>query len=408
MSSILVDTLNYRWRKKNGLYYFGADWSFNVSSFDKIERKFYLSQFLNSLLLFDKIYIQIQHLEEFIALFGIGNTHKLFLSESIIVIDDGGTTTGFLPNGEMNLLMNFDSTSALKFDKIQERLLELYKGHFECQFVKPLILKAENLKIEINGGELGNISEQEIFSDFKNQNIMDFLKFQNPYDNTIVKDEDIFPLMRLNYANRSLIYQNSLNIENLSTEASIQPLINMKIGASLNPNHTEPIELFRDIITQKQIPDLTELFLNNIISIDDILSFRSNVSGKKFREWLDDANYNKSEVYKQIMSSKKDITDKMMTKLVRWIYPKLIGMANPSLGLIVSAVDSFILGKMLKGWHPNFFLDDVLSKKLNEMLKENQETIKRKKIQSNFGRDISRNDKCPCGSMKKYKNCCGR
>ena len=37
----------------------------------------------------------------------------------------------------------------------------------------------------------------------------------------------------------------------------------------------------------------------------------------------------------------------------------------------------------------------------------NEEQIKAKEIQQEYGKTIGRNDPCPCGSGKKYKKCCG-
>ena len=91
------------------------------------------------------------------------------------------------------------------------------------------MFKVEVSKTTINGGWFSNISEQEIRNDLNNKNITNYLNFQNHYENTIVKNEDIIPLMRLNYANKSLIYQSELNIKNLSTESTIQNLLNIRI-----------------------------------------------------------------------------------------------------------------------------------------------------------------------------------
>ncbi len=405
-NSILLDSLNYRWKKRNGIYYFGADWDQPFSAFNTAERKQYLRPFMTSLILFDEIYITTQHLEEFIALFGIKDAHFLFTNNCIRIIDDGGTSVGFLPNGDNNLLMNFSESSFLKIDAIEKRLLEQYKGHSERLLLKPLVFKAEAFKTEIDGAWFSHLAQEEIYSDFRNKNITEFLRFQNTYDNTIVKNEDIVPLMRLNYANKSLIYQSELNIKNLSTESSIQNLVNIKVNPILNQKKSEPLELFSKIIKDKQIPDLTDLYTQNLITIEEIISLKNNISGKKFRDWFESSDYDKAKIYRELLSRPKGITDLILTKFVRWSIPTLTGIINPILGAVASSVDSFIVDKILKGWHPNFFLDDILSAKINSVLKEQEQLNQTKLAENKFGRKIGRNELCPCESGVKYKNCC--
>jgi len=405
-NSILIDSLNYRWKKRNGIYYFGTDWGQMFSPFNSAERKQYLRPFVTSLILFDEIYITTQHLEEFIALFGIKDAHFLFTNNCIKIIDDGGTSVGFLPNEGNNLLMNFSEGSFLKIDAIEKRLLEQYKGQSERLLLKPLMFKVESIKTEIDGAWFGHLAQQEICADFRNKNVTEFLRFQNNYDNTIVKNEDIVPLMRLNYANKSLIYQSELNIKNLSTESSIQNLVNIKVSPFINQKKSEPLELFSNIINDKQIPDLTDLYTRHLITIEEIISLKNDISGKKFRDWFESSDYDKAKIYRELLSRPKGITDLILTKFVRWSIPTLTGIINPILGAAAALVDSFIVDKILKGWHPNFFLDDVLSAKISLVLKEQEQLKRINLIESKFGRKIGRNELCPCESGNKYKNCC--
>ncbi|WP_018479351.1 SEC-C metal-binding domain-containing protein [Pontibacter roseus] len=408
MSSILIDTLSYRWRYEDGYFYFGTEGRHKFYHFHADEKALYLRQFLISLLLFDKIYLKIQHIEEFIGLFGVVDAHKLLVSDTIVIIDDGGTSVAFLPNGDSNLLLNFSSVSSLQIDAIQKRLFDYYQSYSDRNLLKAILFKAEVLRVEIDGAWLGHVAEQESLLDLRNRNVTDFLQFQNSYSNVIVKDEDILPISRLLQANRSLVYQNELNIDNLSTEASIQGLVNIKIRPFLSAKTSQPIELFDRILTDKAIPDLTNLYIDKHLLIDDVLSMRDNISGKKFRTWLESINYNKAEVYRQLLSRTRNITDATLTKIIRWAYPNIVGMVEPISGTIVSVVDSFLLDKVLKGWHPNFFLDDILSDKLNVIIKEQKEISRKRLVQKKFGKEIGRNDLCPCKSGKKYKNCCGR
>lgn len=237
---------------------------------------------------------------------------------------------------------------------------------------------------------------------------MSFLQFQNAYENTIIKDEDILPLMRLNYANKSLIYQSQLQIDSLYTESDIQTLISLKLSPALLNKSSQPNDLFENILKDKQIADFSELYINNFVSISEILKIRDDINGRKFREWLSDINYNKEIAYKELLSRLPGVAGKASTKLIRWAYPTIIGLLNPAGGVFASAFDSFILEKMLKKWHPSFFLDDVLSAKLNTITSLEHKKKKDRLVEDYFGRKIGRNELCPCGSQNKYKKCCGK
>ncbi len=407
MSSIFIDTLTYRVKNLNGHYFIGKASNNEYPAFDTAEKKIYASEFLLSLLLHDTIFINIDSLEEVILLLGIDSTLFLLRERILIVIDDGGTRVAFMPNGDMNLLMNFSNCSEFNFDNILHRLLEKYKGNFKRQLIKPLVFAADNASVKMDGAWQGHLVTDEVISDFENKRVVEYLGFKNDYSNVIVKDEDVNPTFRLSYVNKSLIYQHTLNIDCLLTESAAKQIINLKLGPYLSSTLANPTGLFQEILKDKQIPDFTAFFLEGILTIEEIVAMRESVDGKKFRNWLESEDYNKEEVYKKMLSSLKNKGDNLLVRVIRFALTNIIGVASTSIGLGVSAVDSFIIDKFLKGWHPNLFLDDVLSKKLDKIQENNSVSIRQQKEERIFGRKIQRNETCPCGSMKKYKNCCG-
>ena len=108
------------------------------------------------------------------------------------------------------------------------------------------------------------------------------------------------------------------------------------------------------------------------------------------------------------MSRNKNISDHVLVKVARYITPLVIGIQSPILGSVITGIDSFIISKMLKGWHPIFFLDDRLSKKVNNVIDIHNKKEKRKKIEALSGHKIDKDDLCPCNSGKKFKDCCGK
>ena len=86
--------------------------------------------------------------------------------------------------------------------------------------------------------------------------------------------------------------------------------------------------------------------------------------------------------------------------------PTIIGIINTPLGLVASSVENFFISKILQGWNPNLFLDDVLGKKLTQ-LENNFKIQEERKIILERSKDIQRNEPCPCQSGKKFKKCHG-
>ena len=75
--------------------------------------------------------------------------------------------------------------------------------------------------------------------------------------------------------------------------------------------------------------------------------------------------------------------------------------------MTASAFDSYILDKVSKGWHPNFFLDDGLKKLIDGSVEEYNKQKRVALLQQRF-KGVGRNDPCPCGSGKKFKKCHGK
>ena len=102
----------------------------------------------------------------------------------------------------------------------------------------------------------------------------------------------------------------------------------------------------------------------------------------------------------------KKIEERALTKLLRFVVPNAIGLASNAAGLVASAIDSFLVRKFVGGWHPNIFLDDMLKAEVDSRIRANAAAIKRAEIKRRFP-GTQRNDRCPCGSGKKFKHCCG-
>ncbi len=355
MSKILVDTLTYRWRRLGDEYYFGRTTDNLFPSFDTSERRVYVSQFLTSILLHDEIYIKIDALEEVISILGIKEVLLLLQNNILKVVDDTGTMVGFLPSGDEHLLMNFSNSTALQFEAITSRLEKKFNGHFDNHQVKPLMYTVSDKSIQIDGAWLGHLAQEETMSDLRNLNITDFLNISPDYSNIIVREVDTLEVMRLSYLNRSLIYQHELKIKSLLTEATSKKIINLKFNPSIITPPLTAWTFLTKIIQDKQIPDFGELYIKGIVKMDDIIELRNSIDGGKFRDWMETEEYNKNSIYKKVLSSNSGVKEKALIKFTRWLYPNIVGFISPIGGVVVSIVESFVIDKILKGWHLTFF-----------------------------------------------------
>ncbi|HEY3932531.1 MAG TPA: SEC-C metal-binding domain-containing protein [Verrucomicrobiae bacterium] len=166
----------------------------------------------------------------------------------------------------------------------------------------------------------------------------------------------------------------------------------------------DTISLFQKVLEEKRIPDFSRLYLAGILSIEDVLLFRDNIHGEKFRHWYLTTHYDSEKVHEVLLS--KNIPQSILTKWLRFIIPNAIGIANAPVGIVAGAIDSFIIDKIVGGWHPNIFLDDILKSEIDSRLKLHAEKTRRDSIKSRFP-NVGRNDPCPCSSGKKFKRCCG-
>jgi len=268
-------------------------------------------------------------------------------------------------------------------------------------------LNVEKKKIDIDGGWTGHLVENELYYDLNNKNVTELLSIEAE-SKVDIPDSDILSFMRLCYLNKSLIYQNEVNADFLLTEGYASKILANKVSPVLK-NNTEPDKLFNKILTDKGIPDLGSLIIDGIIKFEHILELRNSVDGKKFRHWFKEKGWNKALVYEELMKFNSSIASKSWVRIVRWIYPNLIGMTTSGIaGVGAAAFDSLIVDKLLKGWHPNFFLDDRLKEHINTEISDHIKNIEENRIKKRFGRKVGRNELCPCESGKKFKHCCGK
>ena len=156
-----------------------------------------------------------------------------------------------------------------------------------------------------------------------------------------------------------------------------------------------------------RVYNLGQLFVEKIINLDDILKIRDNFNGKIFRYWAKMTDYEEGVMRQEIMNSVNNILGAKCLQPIRMLACNLIGIGGFLPGMAASAFDSYVLDKVLKGWHPNFFLDNELKRMIDKSVEENNK-VKKDAFREQMFKGVGRNDLCPCGSGKKYKKCHGK
>ena len=214
-------------------------------------------------------------------------------------------------------------------------------------------------------------------------------------------------ILRLHELNTVAVTAGLLGADALKTDGEISELMNRKCASVFRDKLKDGVSSIQSILHKKGFPDLGELFYNHVIDLDDILKLRNCLQGTLFRYWAMKDTYDEAEMQKDIMNSVHTVLGSKISGVIRFLACSAIGVFNTASGIAASAIDSFILNRILQGWHPNFFLDDKIKARIDECIAEKEKDAQKVLLQERF-KGVERNDLCPCGSGKKFKRCHGK
>lgn len=368
-----------------------------------------------ALLTFDRIYIEGIHICDIIQVIGKENLKKLLRLHILCIIPDQELEPVMIREGRgewkhgffsyaIGCEEGFSESNIHKWSHIEEGFRRL---NFQGQEANAILYL-----IEENSAKIGNVKEiqdkvnQETEMD-KNNPI--FLSDPNFYrcrpDGKW--EYNMVSRVRLQELNKAAILAASLGIDNVKMDAEISNLLSKKTASGFSKKiHTGTDALVR-VEQQKGFPDLGELFVTGIVSMDDIIKLRERFNGRMFRFWARTTDYEEESMRREIMNSTQNILGSKIMQPIRIIACNLVGLAGGLPGLAASVFDSYILDKVTKGWHPNFFLDDKLKKLIDNSVEEDNNRHRMALREQRF-KGVGRNDLCPCGSGKKFKNCHGK
>lgn len=359
-----------------------------------------LSSFFISLIIHDEIYISINNYYYLIMILGAKDLLSL-LDRKIIKIIDHDYAFAITESNEKNGNLLFDGIKNSKdgLTRIEEFINNSNKIKTSekpnlIQFTSNAILK----------------TSEEDFYNCKNELARDLNNkiFQKVGLRTESLDEihrtDILKLNRITSITEQLMIQNKFEIDSIAQDGFVKDYFECKFGALTNLVGKDTLSPFKCIVNLKGIPDLYNLYKHSTITMDDVLNCRNSFSGGLFRKWYSSSDYNEKEILQRLVN--KGEKESNVAKLARFIYPNVLGIINPLTGILASAIDGYIVNKIIEGWSPSLFIDDIYKQKIDQQIHKSEVFEKRQQFVKRYGK-IERNAPCPCQSGKKYKHCHG-
>ncbi len=374
------------------------------------------SDILSALILHDILCVAPYNILNLLHLLGTDNCIDLLESSAIEIYKDigpelGPTVSATLHKADRYKLLNMHPKNYDILSVLEDRLYKLSsspKSNLNKEKIKKILqlvicrTKPENEFLK------SNILFKETGYDLNNKNITTLFNLVSPNVNAITKQE--LPLiMRMHYINKGIINAQTINCQSILIDAWAKSFLREKLSPALQSQSLGfSTDVFQKVVLPKKgIPDLNILFARGIINIRDILSFRETSHGKLFRAWIKTIEYDPDSVLESLLSKKSPSLKRRVFGLTRWVYPIICGLINPIAGPAASYIDSYIVQKILEGWHPSLFLDDQFKLKIDNKIKQMDKNNLKANL-AKVGIKIGRNDHCPCGSRKKFKKCCGK
>lgn len=380
------------------------------------------SDLITALLLYDTIYVEGNHIRDIIQVWGSDYMKQLLSLNLVKIIPDQNLNpaikkendtweVGFFAYPQRTLSLN----STISLNEIANGA-DIHKwSHIENKFsrmkfsgpeAKTLLYLIDENSVNLDEEDVVQRINKETTMDLGNTKLLEYFNLIDPISGKL-EGADFPKLLRLQELNKAGVLASALGIDSIKADAEISTLLTLKTLSSFNKKYSNGVDVLNKIEYQKGIPDLGKLFVNETIGLDEILKLRESFQGNIFRYWAQHNNYEEDLMRREIMNSTKSVLGNRLSNGIRIIACNLIGVAGFLPGMIASTFDSFILNKIVKGWHPNFFLDDHVKSTIDRCIAKKEMDEKRERIREAFA-DTGRNDPCPCNSGKKFKNCHGK
>jgi len=367
-----------------------------------------INDFINALLINDQIFIYSYDIFFLIDCFTITELRKL-VELDILKVIYGEIGSAYFTGVKNNLKFGFGSYQdfGTYILGVENKLAKKSHSGLLNQAENDFLARIEATPHKIDKDTLIQRITDATKNDISNPNITG-TKFIKSTNLNSVYNQDIIKILSIAHTNRALILGGEIEIKNIKLDQQAKQIVNSKFGPTFLKKifrGMNKVDVFEEINNLKGLPNLGFLYISNIISLNDILTIRNSIDGKVFRIWYESQEYSKEETLKHVLNSVDNRLQNIITKHIRWFIPVVASVINPIGGVTASYANSFIVEKMLSGYHPNLFLDKVLRKNITRKEIQHRKKLTGQTIRKRKAK-IGRNEPCICGSGKKYKRCC--
>lgn len=182
-------------------------------------------------------------------------------------------------------------------------------------------------------------------------------------------NDEVEFLLRLGEINLELALASNLQCLGITTDPLAKRIIASKLRRNLHSlprNQLQDLQKhFCKILKLNKLPDIPSAVANEEIDFETIIKLRRSRKGQQFRRWLSSLNIqdpNEIEAMYLELLTKKHWSQSWPVRTIRFIITASLDALLTNAGIplpVASALDSFILDQLLKGYSPQLFLDEL-------------------------------------------------
>lgn len=370
---VLFDQFSYRInRTTDGLYY--DRWhGKRIPEIFMPEKLYFLNSIISALLTHDHIIIRSDSIEEFIECIGF-KAFRLLYDRGDLKILDNWWFPAFMHNNDIVFFMNMHEKQYQ--DKVCKRLQNSNSPE-ASSYVNGIFKDICSSTDSDTYDYWDYLAQDNMYEDFSfNNRIRALLEINSDNIFKITNEDDTWSAVRLCLFERSLEWARQLQSEEILLEEEAKQYLIYKSNIQ-----TESIvEKLNLILRAKGIPNLSILYYNGVISMEDIVRVREKVAFGKFIKWLENNNYDVKELELALLNGRPK--NNQIEKWLRWAFvccvPFSIPLGLQSIGGIGISFIEQLLPQFTGKAIPNIYFDNVLTNQFNAKRLNH-------KLQSKFG-----------------------